>query len=114
MRVTSLTFHKVSFERRHDLSYLIDLCASLDRDFEQWRPQADELTPYAVEFRYPDALPCHSAVTLPRRKFGYAVEFRYPDALLLMSPRATKVSVDAANRIYVFVARLVQDVADSS
>jgi HEPN domain-containing protein len=52
-----LTLHRVPFERRHDLNYLIDLCAPLAPDFEQFRAQADELTPYAVEFRYPDALP---------------------------------------------------------
>lgn len=52
-----LTFRRISFERRHDLNYLIDLCASVDRDFEQLRAEADELTPYAVEYRYPDALP---------------------------------------------------------
>ena len=52
-----LTLHRVSFERRHDLNYLIDLCAPLDHDFEQFRAAVDELTPYAVEFRYPDVLP---------------------------------------------------------
>ena len=52
-----LTFHRIVFERRHDLNYLIDLCVSADGDFEQFRTNADELTPYAVEFRYPDALP---------------------------------------------------------
>jgi HEPN domain-containing protein len=52
-----LTFHRVSFERRHDLNYLIDLCAPLDPGFEQFRAPADELTPYAVEFRHLDTLP---------------------------------------------------------
>jgi HEPN domain-containing protein len=52
-----LALHRVLFERRHDLNYLIDLCVPLDQGFEQFRAQADELTPYAVEFRYPDALP---------------------------------------------------------
>lgn len=52
-----LTLHQIAFGRRHDLNYLIDLCVPLDGDFEQFRAQADELTPYAVEFRYPDALP---------------------------------------------------------
>ena len=74
-----LTSHQVPFERRHDLSYLIDLCASLDRDFERFRAEADELTPYAVEFRYPDALP-------------------------LMPLEPARAAVDTANRIYAFVA----------
>jgi hypothetical protein len=30
---------------------------SRDLGFEQFRAEVDELTPYAVEFRYPDALP---------------------------------------------------------
>jgi HEPN domain-containing protein len=44
-----LTFCHILFERRHDLNYLIDLCVSLDAEFEQFRAPADELTPYAVE-----------------------------------------------------------------
>lgn len=52
-----LTLHRIPFEYRHDLSYLIDLCAPLEEEFEQFRAEADELTSYAVEFRYPDALP---------------------------------------------------------
>jgi HEPN domain-containing protein len=51
-----LTAHQILFERRHDLNYLIDLCLPRESDFEQFRVEADELTPYAVEFRYPDAL----------------------------------------------------------
>jgi HEPN domain-containing protein len=73
-----LAFHRVHFGRRHDLNYLIDLCAPLDRDFEQFRAEADELTPYAVEFRYPDALP-----------------------LVPLEP--TRAAVDTADRIYAFV-----------
>ena len=51
-----LTFQQISFERRHDLSYLIDLCIPHEPDFAQFRILADMLTPYAVEFRYPEAL----------------------------------------------------------
>lgn len=49
-----LTLHSIAFEYCHDLSYLIDLCVPLDADFEQFRTEVDQLTPYAVEFRYPD------------------------------------------------------------
>jgi len=73
-----LTLRRVRFERRHDLNYLIDLCALLDPAFEQLRGEADELTPYAVEYRYPDAL---SSLTL----------------------EAAKPTVAAALRIYTFV-----------
>lgn len=51
-----LTAFSIPFERRHDLNYLLDLCVSVDPAFEQFRADADTLTPYAVEFRYPDAL----------------------------------------------------------
>jgi len=50
-----LVFHGMAFERRHDLNYLIDLCVLVNPDFERLRAGADELTPYAVEYRYPDA-----------------------------------------------------------
>ncbi len=77
-----LTLRQVHFERRHDLNYLIDLCAPLDSAFEQFRADADELTPYAVEYRYPDALP-------------------------LISLTSARSAVDTASRIYTFVlARL--------
>ena len=74
-----LTFHRVPFERRHDLNYLIDLCAPLDPGLEQFRASADELTPYAVEFRYPDTLP-------------------------LVPLELVRAAVDAAERIYAFAA----------
>jgi HEPN domain-containing protein len=74
-----LTFHHVSFERRHDLNYLIDLCVPLDSGFEPFRAPADELTPYAVEFRYPDTLP-----------------------LVPLEP--VRAAVGAAEHIYAFVA----------
>jgi len=77
-----LTLRQVRFERRHDLSYLIDLCVSLDPSFEHLRTGADELTPYAVEYRYPDALP-------------------------LMALESARSTVDTAHHIYAFVlARL--------
>ncbi len=74
-----LTLHRIPFERRHDLNYLIDLCMPLNGDFEQFRAKADELTPYAVEFRYPDALPpmplesARAAVTTAGRIYDFIV-----------------------------------------
>jgi HEPN domain-containing protein len=73
-----LTLHQIRFERRHDLNYLIDLCLSLEGDFEQFRAKADELTPYAVEFRYPEALPP-------------------------LSLESVSAAVDTAEHIYAFV-----------
>jgi HEPN domain-containing protein len=75
-----LTLHGIPFEYRHDLSYLIDLCAPLDEGFERFRAHADQLTPYAVEFRYPDALPTvplssvRAAVNTAERIFSFVSE----------------------------------------
>jgi HEPN domain-containing protein len=73
-----LVSHSVAFERRHDLNYLIDLCAPISQDFERFRIEADELTPYAVEYRYPDV----------------PADFSVKEA---------KVAVDIARRVYTFV-----------
>ena len=73
-----LTLRRARFERRHDLNYLIDLCVPLDAAFEQLRSEADELTPYAVEYRYPDALP-------------------------ILSLEAVRSTVETATHIYTFV-----------
>jgi HEPN domain-containing protein len=73
-----LVLHSIRFERRHDLSYLIDLCVPLDLGFESFRASADELTPYAVEFRY-------------------------PDTLAAVSVDLARATVDTARRIYTFV-----------
>lgn len=77
-----LTLHQVSFQRRHDLSYLLDLCLPVDEDFSQFYADVDELTPYAVEFRY-------------------------PDALIAISPGHIWTIIEIAERIYAFIlARL--------
>jgi len=48
-----LTYHDVPFERIHDLSALLELCIAVEPSFERWRDIAEELSPYAVRFRYP-------------------------------------------------------------
>ncbi|MCK8816323.1 HEPN domain-containing protein [Natroniella sulfidigena] len=48
-----LVYQKQSIKRTHDLRLLIDICVEIDEDFNDLRNLAEELTPYAVEFRYP-------------------------------------------------------------
>jgi HEPN domain-containing protein len=48
-----LTYHDVSFEKTHDLTELLDLSAKAEPTLSHWREVAQELTPYAVRFRYP-------------------------------------------------------------
>jgi len=75
-----LTSRRIPFERRHDLNYLIDLCTAHDGDFERFRAEADELTPYAVEYRYPDALasmplePARATVGIAERIYAFVLK----------------------------------------
>jgi len=48
-----LTHHEIGFEKTHDLTELIGVCSTVEPGFESWREMAEELTPYAVHFRYP-------------------------------------------------------------
>jgi len=47
-----LTLHDVPFEKTHDLSVLLELSLAVAPSFEHWRDIAEELSPYAVRFRY--------------------------------------------------------------
>jgi len=49
-----LIFHQVEFRKTHDISDLLELCISIDKDFETLRDmKIEKLTYYAVESRYP-------------------------------------------------------------
>ena len=48
-----LTYHDIEFEKSHDLTELVTLSMTVEPAFERWREVAEELTPYAVQFRYP-------------------------------------------------------------
>jgi len=47
-----LTHRVVDFPFVHNLSKLVELCASLDPSFQSLLPTVEPLTPYAVELRY--------------------------------------------------------------
>lgn len=50
-----LTLRQKPFRRTHDIAELIELCRELDPEFEElYGLQADRLTVYAVDIRYPD------------------------------------------------------------
>jgi len=52
-----LVFHHQEFRKTHDLSELIEQCQGLDPDFEKLTSlNADRLTEYAVNLRYPGEL----------------------------------------------------------
>ena len=48
-----LTYHDVVFEKTHNLTALLELCLQVEPTFSQWREHAEQLTPYAIRFRYP-------------------------------------------------------------
>lgn len=49
-----LVFHGKSFPFSHNLADLVVVCMEVDEDFAAIRRNAETLTPFAVEVRYPD------------------------------------------------------------
>jgi HEPN domain-containing protein len=43
----------VRFERTHSLTLLLDLCTSLDKEFEKLKKDLEQLENYSVAVRYP-------------------------------------------------------------
>ncbi|MBM4422575.1 MAG: HEPN domain-containing protein [Chloroflexi bacterium] len=52
-----LTAQDVPFLFRHDLGYLLDLCINADPDLAELESEIADLTPFAVEGRYPTDIP---------------------------------------------------------
>jgi HEPN domain-containing protein len=52
-----LSQHGVHFPRTHDLTELVGLLATVGQQLPDTLCNLDELTPFAVEFRYGDGLP---------------------------------------------------------
>jgi len=51
-----LVLHGVTFKKWHDLGYLLDLCVTLTSRWERLYDEAEFLSPFATEYRYPDLL----------------------------------------------------------
>lgn len=49
-----LTKHQIEFPKTHSIMMLINLCSRVDISFKEKLSNADMLTDYAVEIRYPD------------------------------------------------------------
>ncbi len=49
-----LVHHQIYFTRTHKIMELLELCATVDSSFRDDLQDADNLTDYAVEIRYPD------------------------------------------------------------
>ena len=50
-----LVYHQIYFTKTHRIMDLLELCATVDSSFTRELKDADNLTDYAVEIRYPDA-----------------------------------------------------------
>jgi HEPN domain-containing protein len=51
-----LVLHGVTSKKWHDLGYLLDLCVTLNSRWERFYDEAEFLSPFAAEYRYPDLL----------------------------------------------------------
>ncbi|MDI6735325.1 MAG: HEPN domain-containing protein [bacterium] len=49
-----LVYHQIYFTKTHKIVDLVELCATVDSSFRDELEDADNLTDYAVEVRYPD------------------------------------------------------------
>lgn len=49
-----LVYHQTYFTKTHRIIDLLELCATIDSSFKDELEDADNLTDYAVEIRYPD------------------------------------------------------------
>ena len=49
-----LVYHQIYFTKTHRIMDLLELCATEDPSFKDELEDADNLTDYAVEIRYPD------------------------------------------------------------
>ena len=49
-----LVHHQIYFTKTHKIMELLELCATVDSSFPDELQDADNLTDYAVEIRYPD------------------------------------------------------------
>jgi len=49
-----LVHHQIYFTKSHKIINLLELCANVDPSFKDELNDADNLTDYAVEIRYPD------------------------------------------------------------
>jgi len=49
-----LVYHQIYFPKTHKIMDLLELCATVDTSFKNELNEADNLTDYAVELRYPD------------------------------------------------------------
>lgn len=51
-----LVFYDHIFEKTHDLRLLVTMAADIDSRFTDWFDVAEQISPYAIAYRYPGAM----------------------------------------------------------
>ncbi|MCI0691565.1 HEPN domain-containing protein [candidate division KSB1 bacterium] len=77
-----LVHHDVDFEKKHNLSILVDLCKQIEPGFQAFQDAATILTPYATAYRYPgeffgpepDTQQVQDALQLAKQIFDFVVD----------------------------------------
>ncbi len=90
-----LVHHDVEFEKKHNLSVLVDLCKAIEPRFADFHNAAILLTPYATIYRYPgeffevmpDVEQVQVALELAKKILDFVVKLLYEDRL---PPRANE------------------------
>jgi HEPN domain-containing protein len=85
--------HLVRFERRHELIPLLELCLTVDREFEILRESLQSLEQYAVMIRYPGLI---VPAEMAERAFESAKHIReyVRDKLGINNPEHGEISTD--------------------
>lgn len=71
-----LVKHQIEFPKTHSIMLLLNLCSSVDKSFKDELSEADSLTDYAVEIRYPDDW---YEPTLEETKRAYEIALKVKD-----------------------------------
>lgn len=71
-----LVKHQIEFPKTHSIMLLLNLCSNVDKSFKDELSEADSLTDYAVEIRYPDDW---YEPTLEETKRAYEIALKVKD-----------------------------------
>lgn len=74
-----LVKNQVEFSKTHSIMALLNLCSTVDKAFSEELSDADSLTDYAVEIRYPDEW---YEPTIEEAKQAYETALRVKDFVL--------------------------------
>ncbi len=86
-----LSYKKIKFEKKHDIEILTKLALPLTPELEKLLEEAEVLTAFAIQFRYPDA--AEAEPTLEDSKFSIRVAKEICEKILLLIPRESPMGL---------------------